>query len=496
MKSLLLLLLSISFSSGTRYEIVPQTYYLNPAGSYLNNYYGGGYINPASTASLFGTGQTAGLYNPYAPTYPYSPALLYAPGINSQWLNPTGSQEQVASIAAKKIGPSSLTKSHVQYNPQNKLNTAPLSTFGLVYPNYLQQNSFARSLCSTCSCLADYGCSFNCEKCSALCHSCSCEESEGCSYNCDKCQDNGSRDVASDQGFTTNAPDDDISDPVTSAAEPENVDGQTDSEVAATDAPVTEESSGDDTDESTGEDVTEAANVENVTNDSEDDTATTEAAMETTASAVESTDSNVDTTEGDGAGTESVDAAETTPFPGLINPTFPLSTVSETENNGLVNPTFPLGGAIPLGEAGVGTTGGGAVDGAGVNSTVPVVDCSPLETLDLCSWGPSCQTVVNEVYPSCNYNCSSCAINQPGTCISSSGSAAGQQCIFPFKYNGVQYNGCAPLHSENRLLDFWCSTKTDVNGFHITGPFEDPGKYVGFCDSSCIRDITGFRIAV
>ena len=51
--------------------------------------------------------------------------------------------------------------------------------------------------------------------------------------------------------------------------------------------------------------------------------------METTASAVESTDSTVDTTEG-GAGTESVDADETTPFPGLINPTFPLSTVSET----------------------------------------------------------------------------------------------------------------------------------------------------------------------
>ena len=34
------------------------------------------------------------------------------------------------------------------------------------------------------------------------------------------------------------------------------------------------------------------------------------------------------------------------------------------------------------------------------------------------------------------------------------------------------------LISENRLLDFWCSTKTDVNGFHITGPFEDPGVRV------------------
>ena len=33
------------------------------------------------------------------------------------------------------------------------------------------------------------------------------------SYNCDKCQNNGSRDVASDEGFTTIAPDDDISDP-------------------------------------------------------------------------------------------------------------------------------------------------------------------------------------------------------------------------------------------------------------------------------------------
>ena len=30
------------------------------------------------------------------------------------------------------------------------------------------------------------------------------------SYNCDKCQTNGLRDVSSDEGFTTNSPDDDV----------------------------------------------------------------------------------------------------------------------------------------------------------------------------------------------------------------------------------------------------------------------------------------------
>ncbi len=67
-----------------------------------------------------------------------------------------------------------------------------------------------------------------------------------------------------------------------------------------------------------------------------DNVAATEGVEETTDSAiVDSTDSIVETTEEAAeTGTESVDAAEeTTPFSGLVNPTFPLVSVSETGNN-------------------------------------------------------------------------------------------------------------------------------------------------------------------
>ena len=30
-------------------------------------------------------------------------------------------------------------------------------------------------------------------------------------------------------------------------------------------------------------------------------------------------------------------------------------------------------------------------------------------------------------------------------CVATAGPAAGQPCIFPFVYNGVRYEGCAPL---------------------------------------------------
>ena len=66
-----------------------------------------------------------------------------------------------------------------------------------------------------------------------------------------------------------------------------------------------------------------------------DNVAATEGVEETTDSGIESTDSAVETTEEAAeTGTESIDAAEeTTPFPGLVNPTFPLVSVSETGIN-------------------------------------------------------------------------------------------------------------------------------------------------------------------
>jgi len=45
-----------------------------------------------------------------------------------------------------------------------------------------------RALCSGCSCDADNGCLYNCDKCGSLCLSCDCSSSQACKYNCDKCE--------------------------------------------------------------------------------------------------------------------------------------------------------------------------------------------------------------------------------------------------------------------------------------------------------------------
>merc|ERR1711892_541620 len=90
----------------------------------------------------------------------------------------------------------------------------------------------------------------------------------------------------------------------------------------------------------------------------------------------------------------------------------------------------------------------------------------------------------------CAKNCASCAAqaqDQPGassgssasSCVASSGPAAGKPCIFPFIYNGVQYQGCTQLISGLASVysspTFWCSTKVDVNGFHVRGPWDNQG---------------------
>merc|ERR1712106_1050182 len=100
----------------------------------------------------------------------------------------------------------------------------------------------------------------------------------------------------------------------------------------------------------------------------------------------------------------------------------------------------------------------------------------------------------------CAKNCASCAAqaqDQPGalsgsstsSCVASSGPAAGKPCIFPFIYNGVQYQGCTQLISGLASVysspTYWCSTKVDVNGFHVRGPWDDKGRHVGFCNDTC-----------
>jgi len=486
--SIILYISTLSFSSGRRYQVLPQqTYYVNPShASHYNplragyNPYQAAYFNPSQNGYLNPL-TTGSLYNGYAAAgIPYSPAYLYSPGINSQLLNPTSN--------SKTVDSSTLTKSHVQFRPQNVVsnsqNSLGIRNIFNPYPsNYLQPQAVTRSLCSSCSCEVDFGCSYNCEKCSALCHSCSCEESQGCRYNCDKCQNSDSR--TSEDGQTTEMSAQDSTD--------SSIDTLDTSEDTTDNSAVdTTESVDADTTEGVDVDTTEVVDVD--TTEGVDANATTESQSDgeaTEASVTETSDVDSTTQQPDGESTDEVEESEEDDEEvqgGLINPTFPLGSVGDTDiaENGLGS------GSSYSTDDNSETSVIGSGDAAENNGT----DCTPLESLEvnLCSWGPSCQTVVNAVYPSCNYNCTSCSINQVGGCVASSGSAVGQPCIFPFIYNGVAYNGCAPLHSEERVLDFWCSTKTDINGIHITGPFEDPGKYVGFCDDSCPRDVPGFRI--
>merc|ERR1712241_1301415 len=72
----------------------------------------------------------------------------------------------------------------------------------------------------------------------------------------------------------------------------------------------------------------------------------------------------------------------------------------------------------------------------------------------------------------------------PG-CVAVGGEGAGSQCHFPFTFEGVVYQGCAykPEGSSAPVPPGslgWCSTKRDINGIHVNGPSGSPWKYVGF----------------
>merc|ERR1711936_563242 len=65
-------------------------------------------------------------------------------------------------------------------------------------------------------------------------------------------------------------------------------------------------------------------------------------------------------------------------------------------------------------------------------------------------------------------------------CSTSSGPASGQECVFPFTYNGVTHNNCADwLYGGQPAGTTWCSTKVDSSGVHVN----NEGNY-GFCPAS------------
>merc|ERR1711936_71929 len=120
-------------------------------------------------------------------------------------------------------------------------------------------------------------------------------------------------------------------------------------------------------------------------------------------------------------------------------------------------------------------------------------NCPKCSTDSFCS---SCNCLTSL---GCAKNCDSCTqpaaeppiAQSPSTsCLAAAGPAAGKNCIFPFTFNGAKYNGCTELKVGLVSLYspiYWCSTKVDINGFHVRGPYNNKGKNVGFCDDTCPR---------
>merc|ERR550525_911050 len=65
-------------------------------------------------------------------------------------------------------------------------------------------------------------------------------------------------------------------------------------------------------------------------------------------------------------------------------------------------------------------------------------------------------------------------------CTTTGGPASGQDCVFPFTYNGVTHNSCADwVYGGQASGTTWCSTKVDTSGVHVNGE----GNY-GFCPAT------------
>jgi hypothetical protein len=54
-----------------------------------------------------------------------------------------------------------------------------------------------------------------------------------------------------------------------------------------------------------------------------------------------------------------------------------------------------------------------------------------------------------------------------------------KKCIFPFKFNDVEYHGC--VADDEFVGKFWCSTKVNKEGKHVSG-------FWGHCGRGCYID--------
>ena len=63
-------------------------------------------------------------------------------------------------------------------------------------------------------------------------------------------------------------------------------------------------------------------------------------------------------------------------------------------------------------------------------------------------------------------------------CYTVSGPGANKPCMFPFRFNGVNYNTCTLDSAEENKP--WCSTRVDGNNNHVPG-----GGHYGNCGPKC-----------
>merc|ERR1712038_2038170 len=101
----------------------------------------------------------------------------------------------------------------------------PSSTSPILYQASSPVAISPRARCSSCDCISDFGCSYNCDKCPALCKTCSCVTSLGCHYNCDKCLGNNSEPAPVDPPVIISLVDEDL-------IEDEDVEGSSSSPLA------------------------------------------------------------------------------------------------------------------------------------------------------------------------------------------------------------------------------------------------------------------------
>ena len=73
-----------------------------------------------------------------------------------------------------------------------------------------------------------------------------------------------------------------------------------------------------------------------------------------------------------------------------------------------------------------------------------------------------------------------------GDCMTVSGQSSGNECIFPFIWDGITHTSCT-THDRKPGEEPWCSTKVDGNGNHVQERKIIILKYVKF---TCVFDMS------